>query len=250
MAIALTQETRPDAKRLLEAPTELGLITAWSYSALKVYEECPYRSYIQRVKRVPEPSNPAADRGSAIHKEAEDYVNATLGELPDSLKKFKDEFEELRQLFEKAKVELEGEWGFTKDWEICGWMEGRTWARIKLDALVNESDTSARVIDYKTGKRFGNEISHSQQALLYAIGTFLRYPNLEFVQTELWYLDKGETAKQTYTRQEAMQFFPGFNSRAVRMTTETDFTPQPSKNNCRWCSYKNGDDPQCQWGVT
>ena len=103
--------------------------------------------------------------------------------MPDSLKKFKDEFEELRQLFEEAKVELEGEWGFTKDWEICGWMEGRTWARIKLDALVNESDTSARVIDYKTGKRFGNEISHSQQALLYAIGTFLRYPNLEFAQT-------------------------------------------------------------------
>lgn len=250
MTVALTQDARPDAKKLTAAPTQLGPIIAWSYSALKVFEECPYRAYIQRVKKVPEPSSPAADRGSAIHQEAEDYVNATLGEFPENLKKFKNEFEELRRLFEEAKVELEGEWGFTKDWEPCGWMEGRTWARIKLDALVNESETSARVIDYKTGKRYGNEITHSQQALLYAIATFLRYPNLEFVQTELWYLDKGETAKQTYTRKEAMAFFPGFNARAIKMTTETEFNPTPSKSACRWCSYKNGDDPQCQWGVS
>jgi len=100
-------------------------------------------------------------------------------------------------------------------------MEGRTWARIKLDALVHQDEQSARVIDYKTGKKWGNEISHSQQALLYAIGTFLRYPDLEFV-----------------------------NSRAVKMTTETEFNPTPSKSSCRWCSYRQGDDPQCQWGVS
>ena len=85
-----------------------------SYSALKVFEECPYRSYIQRGKKVPEPSSPAADRGTQIHQEAEDYVKGELGELPDSLKKFKDDFEELRNLYAEAQVELEGEWGFTK----------------------------------------------------------------------------------------------------------------------------------------
>ena len=229
MTVALTQDTRPDAEKLTAAPAELGPIIAWSYSALKVFEECPYRSYIQRVKKVPEPSSPAADRGTQIHQEAEDYVKGELGELPDSLKKFKDDFEELRHLYAEAQVELEGEWGFTKEWEICGWMEGRTWARIKLDALVHQDEQSARVIDYKTGKKFGNEISHSQQALLYAIATFLRYPDLEFVQTELWYLDKNETTKRSYTRAEAMEFFPAFNARAVRMTTETEFNPTPSK---------------------
>ena len=34
------------------------------------------------------------------------------------------------------------------------------WARIKLDAIVHEDETSARVIDYKTGRQFGNEIAH------------------------------------------------------------------------------------------
>jgi len=250
MTVTLTQEERPDNFKLMEPPAELGPLKAWSYSALKVFEECPYRSYIARVKKVKEPSSPAADRGSQIHQEAEDYVNGKLGEFPSTLKKFKDEFEELRDLFEKAKVELEGEWAFTKEWEPCGWMEGRTWARIKLDALVHESETSVRVIDYKTGKKFGNEIAHSQQALLYAIATFLRYPDVEFAQTELWYLDKAETTKKSFTREEAMHFFPGFTARAIRMTTETQFDPTPSKNACRWCSFKTGDDPQCQWGVS
>ena len=249
----LTSNNRPDEHKTFETPDELGLVKAWSYSALKVFEDCPYRTYISRVRRVKEPSSPAADRGTQIHQEAEDYVNGTLGDFQPSLKKFKDDFEELRQLFIDAKVELEGEWGFNTEWAPVGWMEPNTWARIKLDALVHEDETSARVIDYKTGKKFGNEISNSQQALLYAIATFFRYPHLEFVQTELWYLDKGETTKKGFTRADAMQFAPGFHKRAVIMTTCTDFAPTPSKHACRWCSFKNpiGEDPaECIWGVT
>lgn len=249
----LTQSKRPDLDKAFEVPQTLGPVKAWSYSALKVFEECPYRTYISRVRRVQEPSSPAADRGTQIHQEAEDYVNGTLGEFPQSLSKFRDDFEELRSLFADAKVELEGEWGFNIEWAPVGWMEPNTWARIKLDALVHEDEGSARVIDYKTGKKFGNEITHSQQCLLYAIGTFFRYPHLDFVQTELWYLDKGEMTTKTYTRADAMQFAPGFHKRAIAMTTCDDFAPTPSKQACRWCSFKNpnGEEPaECQWGVS
>ena len=74
---------------------------------------------------------------------------------------------------EKSKLK---ENGVLPKWEPTGWISPDTWARVKLDALVSETDTSARVIDYKTGKQFGNEIAHSQQALIYAIGTFFMYP--------------------------------------------------------------------------
>ena len=245
----LTQEKRPDQEQAMVKPDKLGPISAWSYSALKVYEECPYRSFIQRVKRIKEPSSPAADRGTAIHQQAEDFVKGELGEMPDTLKKFHDEFDQLRALFADAKVELEGEWGFSLDWEPVGWMAPLTWARIKLDALVHEDEQSARVIDYKTGKKYGNEIQHSQQCLLYAIATFFRYPHLQFVQTELWYLDHGETTTKSFTRDQAMHFAPGFHQRAIAMTTAEDFPPTPSKNACRWCSYKQGEYPECKWGV-
>ena len=230
-------------------PSQLGDVRAWSYSTLKTYEQCPYRVYIQKVRKIREPSSPAAERGSLIHQEAEDYVRGELGEMPESLKKFESEFEVLREGFADAKVELEGEWGFTLDWETTGWLMGDTWARIKLDALVNEDETSCRVIDYKTGKKFGNEIAHGQQGLVYAIATFLRYPHIEHARTEFWYLDKGETTTKQYTRAEAMQFAPGFHSRAIKMTTCDDFVPKPSQNACKWCSYKKGDDPECVWGV-
>jgi RecB family exonuclease len=247
--VQLTQDTRPDTLKPLEKPAELGQLRSWSYSALKVYEECPYRSYIAKVKKIHEPSGPAAERGTLIHEEAEQYVDGTIGEFPDSLKKFKPEFESLRAMYENAKVELEGEWGYDLDWRPVGWMEKATWARIKLDALVHEDEQSARVIDYKTGKKFGNEISHSQQGLLYAIGTFFRYPHLEFVQVEFWYLDKGETTKKNYTREQAMQFAPGWHRRAIIMTTAVEFDPTPSKDSCRWCSYRKGEHPECHWGV-
>ena len=247
--VQLTQDVRPDGDKPMEKPKELGPLRAWSYSALKVYEDCPYRSYIQKVKKIREPSGAAAERGTMIHQEAEDYVNGTLGEFPDSCNKFKNEFEELRAGFIDAKVELEGEWGFDLDWQPVGWMEAATWARIKLDALVHEDEQSARVIDYKTGKKFGNEITHSQQGLLYAIGTFFRFPQLEFVQVEFWYLDKGETTKKQYSREQAMQFAPGWHKRAIIMTTATEFDPTPSKDSCRWCSYRKGDHPECHWGV-
>jgi len=248
--IKLTADTRPDTVIDFEKPEKLGEVRAWSYSALKVYEECPYRTYISRVKGIKEPSGTAADRGTQIHQYAEDYVNGTAGEMAKELFKFKDQFEELRQGFIDAKVELEGEWGFDLDWKTVGWMQKETWARIKLDALVQEDETSARVIDYKTGKKWGNELAHGQQGLLYAIGTFFRYPDLQYVQTEFWYLDHGETTKKQYTREQAMQFAPGFHRRAIKMTTETEFAPTPNSNSCRWCHFKKGDEPECHWGVT
>ena len=154
---------------------------------------------------------------------------------------------ELKTLFAEAKVETEGEWGFTLLWEPTGWISPDTWARIKLDALVHESETSARVIDYKTGKQMGNEIAHSQQALIYAIGTFFMYPDLEILNTEMWYLDHGTTMEQTYTRDEAMVFMPKLHERAVAMTTATKFPPNPSNYNCRWCSFGKGPEPHCEW---
>lgn len=245
----LVQPTRPDAKKPLHKPEDLGMVRSWSFSALKTFEACPYRTYISKVKRIPEPSGPAADRGSKIHDLAENYVNGNIEKLPAELNKFENEFVELRKLHEAGQVELEGEWGFTIDWEPTHWLNDFCWLRVKLDALVKENETSARVIDYKTGKRYGNELTHSQQCLLYAIASFMRHPELEYVKTELWYLDQEETATFNYTREEAMEFLPGFHTRGIAMTTCVDFDPKPHKETCRWCSYKKGEFPECRWGV-
>ena len=77
----------------------------------------------------------------------------------------------------------------------------------------------------------------------------MRYPQLELAKTELWYLDLGETSEQIYTRDQAMAFLPNLQERAIEMTTATKFPPNPSTYNCKWCSFKNGEYPICEWGL-
>lgn len=248
----LTQDRRPDANDLLTPPENdaLGPVRAWSFSALSVFEECPYRTFIGRVKRIQEPQGEAAERGHNIHQMAEDYVRGKLEPLPKELMSFEDEFDELKRLYDLGSVELEGDWGYTSDWSPTGWMSADTWCRIKLDAFVRQHDgVSARVIDYKTGKKYA--VKHGQQGLLYAIGAFARFPELEMVQTEFWYTDMKRENKtvRTFTRDQAMKFQPGFHKRGVAMTTETEFPPTPSKDSCRFCSYRKGDHPECRFGV-
>ena len=48
--IKLTQYQSAENLIEFEKPETLGEVRSWSYSALKVYEECPYRTYISRVK--------------------------------------------------------------------------------------------------------------------------------------------------------------------------------------------------------
>lgn len=242
----------PPTEEKMETGLTLGEVRAWSFSALSVFEECAYRTYIQKVKRIPEPSGEAAERGTMIHDLAEAYVKGE-GPLPEKyFKHFISEIEELRDGFDKKTVEVEGEWGFTQEWKPCGWMVPETWIRIKLDAYHKQSETSARVIDYKSGKKTGNEIKHNQQGLLYAIGAFCRDPQLEFVNVEFWYVDQApgdNLLKRSWTREQAMAFQAKYHVRGVKMTTTTEFDPSPSKWNCRWCHFKEGEYPECRYGI-
>lgn len=250
--VNLVSSVRPGTEPVRETELDYGPVRAWSYSAVTVFEECAYRTYISRVKKIPEPSGAAADRGTAIHLMAEDYVKGKTDQVGPELKNHVADLEELRELFKEGKVSLEGEWAFTVDWEKTGWMDGNCWARIKLDAFVQVDATSGRVIDYKSGKKFGNEIKHGQQGLLYAIAAFMRDPNLEYTTVEFWYTDlpRKDTTKKSYTREQALMFLPQFHKRGVKMTTEKEFNPSPSKSNCRWCHFKTGETPECKWGVT
>lgn len=246
---------------------QFGPIKSWSYSALTEFEGCNYRSYLKRVKKFKEPSGEAADRGTAIHQLAEDYVQGAIDELPKELTK-KDlakKFEWLKEQYKRGCVKIEEDWGFNTDWDKTGWFDDDVWVRVKLDALVFQSDTSAIAIDHKTGRMWGNEIKHNQQGLLYVIATFLRYPELEHVQTQFWYIDHGKIGCiQNYTRDQAMMFLRRWNKRAILMTTATDFPPMPSPDSCRWCRFKLGTDetegaadnpknpgkPVCEYGYT
>lgn len=231
-------------------------IPTWSYSRLSTFEQCALRARLAYIDRIPEPERPlppgktehANDRGTRIHTAAELFVQGK-GPFAPELRHFQTEFEVMRDLYAKGVVSLEGEWATDRDWNPSDWTGKNTWQRLKLDALVFLSDYEAVVIDTKTGKKFGNEVKHNEQCQLYQLNTFLRYPKLEVIHTELWYVDQDELTQATYTRQQGLRFKANWDRRANKMTSATEFPANPNKWSCQWCPYKPSGTGHCKRGV-
>jgi len=229
-------------------------IPTWSFSRLGDFEQCKHRAKLKYLDKIPEPERPlppgktehANDRGTRIHDAAERYVRGGIELIPE-LQKFKTEFEKLKSLFAAGKVSLEGEWAMDRGWNPVAWKSSDAWLRLKLDAMVMLSKTEAVVIDYKTGRRYGNEVKHAEQTQLYQLVTFLRYPELETIHTELWYPDVDELATATYTRNQGLRFKRSFEQRGDAMTTCIDFPANPNIFSCKWCSFKGTE--HCDKGV-
>lgn len=233
------------------------MLKTWSFSRMGDFEKCKYMAKLKYIDKIPEPPRPlkegqsehANDRGTRIHEAAEIYVKEPDVGLVPELKKFEDNFKNLKQLYQEGKVILEQEWAIDKDWQPAAWSSETTWCRAKLDAFVRLDESNGIAIDYKTGKRFGNEVKHGEQVQFYQLLSFLRYPELESIRVELWYLDLGEISAMTFTREQGIRFFEGFNKRGISMTTCEDFKPNPNKFSCQWCPYSPKRSGHCAVGV-
>lgn len=227
-------------------------IDQWSFSRILGYETCPHQTrlkYKDGKTELPRPPPPAgkeiaSDRGSRIHLHAEQFVDGTYDSLIDELLCFEAELQHLRQLRHESpeQVLLEQLWTFDDTWSPCPADHPDLWLRVIPDVFVwvDPEMTEAVVVDYKTGKRIGNEVKHAQQVQLYQLAAFMKFPQLEFVSSEIWYLDHDELARTTFTRKQGMRFLHGWNTRAMKFTTDTKFEPRPSTWNCRFCPYQTG----------
>lgn len=217
----------------------------------------------------------ANDRGTRVHDGCEQYVRGKIPNMPiEARKHFEAEMQELRFWFKQGIVDLEGEWGMNRNWEPWDWRgqwvtlpgvpAGETfekvktlpkrpdpariyqvgakfvlwvpaWLRLKLDALVFPSKYKAIAIDYKTGKQFGNELKHGEQLQLYQLVTFLRYPDLEEITTELWYFDADGLTQKKFTRDQGLRFKRNWDNRGNKITTATVFPPNANIHSCKWC---------------
>jgi CRISPR/Cas system-associated exonuclease Cas4 (RecB family) len=229
-------------------------VPSWSHSKLKDFDKCKRMFWLKHDQKIPEPERTlkpgqtefANDRGTRIHEECELFINGTHDDLcPEAAKYFSDFFCLMRAMYGDGLVIQEHEWGHDKDWEIAEWK--KAWLRLKLDAMVRISPTEAWVLDWKTGRKFGNEVGHMEQLQLYTLCTFMRHPELETVRAELIYIDQGETTFVQMTRSQALRFRQGFDKRGIAATSCEVFPPNPNRWSCLYCSYKNTE--HCAVGV-
>lgn len=230
------------------------MATSWSFSRLGDFDKCKKYYWLKHEQKIPEPERPlppgktehANDRGTRVHNETEAFVRG-LGPFPKEMREFELEVNHLKALFASGRVSLEGEWGMDRDWNPTDWKTA--WQRLKLDALVHVSKIEAIVIDYKTGRRFGNEVKHGQQLQSYQLNTFLRFPELEIVHAELWYPDVKDLVTQTFTRDQGLRFKRTFDERGKRLTSNTSWPANPNKFSCQWCPYGPDGTGHCPEGV-
>ena len=222
-------------------------IPSWSFSRLQTFESCKYRAALQWRDKVPDlQPKTAADRGTQIHQEAEDYVCGKAA-FTNNLRFFKQDLTALATHYKNGRVVCEEEWGFDDKWRVTDWKTA--WLRLKCDAVCHLDPTHLAVIDYKTGKRFGNEIKHAEQLQLYALCALIRYPEVEQVTCELWYFDQNELSRFVMKRSQMSKYLKQFDRRGMAFTTEEVFKPNPNIVSCKYCPYAPGKQGDCAFGV-
>lgn len=221
--------------------------TAWSFSRYKDWMECPRRARLRHLDKLAVAEakrSPALIRGEEIHLAAEKFLRGTARKLHAALAGFADEFKALK----KAKATPEGKWGFTLRWEPCAFDDwDRCWLRVVLDAHYRASKTKAKVIDYKTGRIYGD---NADQLELYALGGFAHYPEVEEIDTELWYLDQGLILPEkggTFRRPQVVKLQRKWRERAAPMLLDRKFVPRPGEH-CARCDYAARRGGPCEFG--
>jgi len=224
-----------------------GRIKAWSFSRWWDYHVCPFKAGMKHVMKRKVAGNVQMQRGSDIHKLGEDYVKGGLKRLPAEYRNFSTALKDLK--IRKAATELE--WAFTAKHEPTSWFGDDAWLRIKVDAFASEyppgkklrnaGPLRAKVVDYKTGRQASH---HSLQIDLYAMGAFWMYPELEEVDSELWYLDSAEEDSRTFKRKQLPSIEKAWMARVKPMLADTTFRPK-ANSTCGYCEFASSKGGPC-----
>lgn len=227
----------------------------WSWSHLQVYRKCHFRARLKYLERSPEPErkeDDARDRGTKIHKAMEDFVNMdTRIELPPVLQPFEGPLQSMRDMKQDgvAKVEIEQPMYFDQNWNILPEDGPERWLIVIPDANVTVPREFCLTIDGKSGKKFGNEVSHFGQLELYSIAQWVRDPSYSEYESELWYFDQKDIVSHVFTPPQLERARARLDREVELMMKDTIHRPNPSKMNCKYCPYSPRGTGACPVGV-
>lgn len=227
-------------------------LTAWSYSRLSKWEQCPAAAKYRNIDKLPEPQSEPMRRGDLIHKDiaawliseapgAPAWTLTTAAGLapPRAINAFEGTFTDLKA---SKGLLVEQQWGFTRKWSPTGWFGKDTWYRSIIDAGVIAGDTML-VGDHKTGKPYGTNEEQMEQ---FALAAFARYPVVAEVDTRLWYLDTAAEQAMTFAKKDEPLLRTKWEKRVAPMLADTTFAPRPSQA-CRFCHFRRSNGGPCQF---
>lgn len=224
----------------------------WSWSSLSIYRTCHFWAKLRYIDRLPLPprdDTAANERGVRMHKGAEDFV-FNGAEFPAELTKFQQQLHDARDVHHAVPGAVRGEAPlyFNANWKPCD--EANKWLTIIPDLTIVVPREFNVTVDYKSGKRYGNEIKHHGQGQLYAIGQWCTDASFDVYEAEFWYLDLGQIWPMQFYANQLEHARAKLDAEVNRMFEDKFFRPSPSKQNCRYCPYAPHGTGACPVGVT
>lgn len=220
---------------------EVDVVTlSHSFSSLKMFENCPYRYYHQRImKKVTDQGGEASQYGERVHKFLEDRLGK--GEpLPDEVAKLEVVAARLEAAAEGHEMYFEKELTLNANLQPTGWWAKDAWMRSKLDVLILRDD-DAVVIDWKTGKRRPD----FTQLELFALQVFAHYPYINKVSSSFIWIKDTALDKEVYKREQAHTMWESLLTRVGRIEQALEHDTWPAKPSglCNYCPCK----PFCEY---
>lgn len=170
---------------------------AFSYSAIKDFQNCPRKYHEVRIlKKHKQEDTTATLYGTAVHLAFENYVQDNTP-LPEAFKHYERFVEPLTKLTGEVKCELK--LGIRKDFTPCEFFAKDVWFRGLPDLLVlNHATGVARVVDYKTGK--SSRYADTTQLELMAAMIMCHYPDIHTIKGVLLFVVANDMIKAEFTR--------------------------------------------------
>lgn len=209
---------------------------AHSYSAIKLFENCPYRYYHQRIaKTVVDQGGEASAHGERIHKSLEDRIKEGTT-LPSELDNLEPTVQVLEQYGKAGSITAEQELTLNAKLEPTGWWSKDAWMRSKLDVLVTVGD-KAMVVDWKTGKRRPD----FAQLELFALQVFLQFPEINWVSSTFVWTKDLNTDREVYTRDKKGELLTKLleKTKRIEAALEKDKWPAKPSGLCKFCPCKD-----------
>jgi hypothetical protein len=199
---------------------------AFSFSALKKYENCPkqfaevtvYRNY-QDVF-----TSPKGDYGDRFHKAAEEYIKTPAPVL-------EAEFNFARPMLD-ALLAIDGEkitefkMGITHDGEPVKWNHPDRWFQGIADLVIVGDKPVARVVDYKAGDA---KYADTDQLELMALLVLAHYPHVEKVKGALLFVLGGQVRKRDVLRTEKEALTQKYRERHAKIIASHAASNWPMK---------------------
>jgi hypothetical protein len=198
----------------------------WSYSSIKLYDQCPKKYYHLRVvKDVKEPTTEAITYGKLFHEAAEHYIKNDTP-LPPQFNYVKSTLDNLKRLEGEKYCELE--MGLTENLDPCGFKDPNVWWRGVADLVVINGD-EARCLDYKTGK--SAKYADTDQLELMALAIFKHFPHVKKVKAGLLFVVAKNFIKDSYNAESQDKMWLKWFAEHKRMKysySSNVWNPRPS----------------------